>query len=68
MTAGPWSLNLPEKKESDINVAQWIDPNTVALLYFKTPKEMGMNASTKYIFPLEFTSVLDHFVQGKKDE
>lgn len=54
--------------EKITKVAQRIDPNTVTLQYFETLKEMGMNASTKYIFPLEFTSLLDHFVQGKKDE
>lgn len=48
-------------------VAQGIDPNTVTLQYFETLKDMGQNASTKYIFPMEFTSLLDHFVKGQED-
>jgi len=54
--------------EKITEVAQDIDPNTVTLQYFETLKEMGMNPSTKYIFPMEFTSLLDHFRKGRDQE
>jgi len=45
--------------------AQQIDQKTMTLQYFETLKELGMGASTKYIFPMEFTSMLEGFI-GKK--
>lgn len=46
-------------------VAQTVDQKTMTLQYFETLKTMGMSASTKYIFPMEFTSMIENFT-GKK--
>lgn len=46
-------------------IAQTIDEKTMTLQYFDTLKEMGMSPSTKYIFPMEFTSLLENFTKGK---
>ena len=48
------------------DVAQNVDPKTMTLKYFDTLTSIGENASTKYIFPLEFTQFLDNFI--KKEE
>ncbi|GAB4485807.1 MAG: SPFH domain-containing protein [Anaerolineales bacterium] len=47
-------------------VAQTVDQKTMTLQYFETLKEMGMSPSTKYIFPMEFTSMLESFTKGNK--
>ncbi|OJX41186.1 MAG: hypothetical protein BGO78_00080 [Chloroflexi bacterium 44-23] len=47
-------------------VAKHIDSQTVTLQYFDTLKSMAASPSTKYIFPLEFTSLLSDFVTKKK--
>jgi len=49
--------------------AQNIDQKTMTLQYFETLKSVGMSPATKYIFPMEFTSLLDNFLGkdgGKK--
>mgnify|MGYP003957623115 FL=1 len=46
--------------------AKAIDQKTMTLQYFETLKEMGQGESTKYIFPMEFTSLLSDFVKGQK--
>jgi len=49
--------------------AKSIDQKTMTLQYFETLKSVGMSPSTKYIFPMEFTSLLDNFLGkdgGKK--
>ena len=46
--------------------AKTIDQKTMTLQYFETLKEMGQGESTKYIFPMEFTSMIEKFVSGKK--
>ena len=46
-------------------VAQTVDPKTMTLQYFETLKSIGASPSTKYIFPLEFTSMLETFMKGK---
>jgi len=38
----------------------------MTLQYFETLKDMGSGASTKFIFPMEFTSLLENFI-GKKE-
>jgi regulator of protease activity HflC (stomatin/prohibitin superfamily) len=48
--------------------AQVVDQKTMTLQYFETLKTMGMSPSTKYIFPMEFTSMLANFVGGSKSE
>jgi regulator of protease activity HflC (stomatin/prohibitin superfamily) len=47
-------------------VAQNIDPKTMTLQYFEALKAIGVSPSTKYIFPLEFTSMLQDFVSKIK--
>ena len=44
-------------------VAQTVDPKTMTLQYFETLKAMGAGESTKFIFPLEFTGLLEDFVK-----
>ena len=46
--------------------AKAIDQKTMTLQYFETLKEMGQGESTKYIFPMEFTSMIEKFVGGSK--
>jgi regulator of protease activity HflC (stomatin/prohibitin superfamily) len=48
--------------------AKNIDQKTMTLQYFETLKDMGTNPATKYIFPMEFTSLLKNFVTGTKEE
>jgi len=50
------------------NSAKAIDQKTMTLQYFETLKSVGASPSTKYIFPMEFTSLLDNFLgkDGKK--
>ncbi|MGD8403404.1 MAG: SPFH domain-containing protein [Anaerolineales bacterium] len=44
--------------------AKAIDQKTMTLQYFDALKEIGRGASTKYIFPMEFTSMIENFVKG----
>ncbi len=46
--------------------AKTIDQKTMTLQYFETLKSIGTGASTKFIFPMEFTSMIDNFVKGKE--
>jgi regulator of protease activity HflC (stomatin/prohibitin superfamily) len=50
--------------EHIFSAAQAIDQKTMTLQYFDVLKEIGQGASTKYIFPMEFTSMLENFVKG----
>ena len=47
------------------DVAKTIDQKTMTLQYFETLKTVGQGASTKFIFPMEFTSLLGDFLKGK---
>ncbi len=53
--------------EAIFNVAKTIDQRTMTLQYFETLKSIGASPSTKYIFPMEFTSMLDNFL-GKDNK
>jgi regulator of protease activity HflC (stomatin/prohibitin superfamily) len=44
------------------SVAQNADARTMSLQYFETLKELGGSPATKFIFPMEFTSMLQSFV------
>lgn len=44
-----------------------IDQKTMTLQYFETLKAIGTSPSTKYIFPMEFTSMLENFTKGKAE-
>jgi regulator of protease activity HflC (stomatin/prohibitin superfamily) len=46
--------------------AKNIDQTTVSLQYFDTLKNMSTNPATKFIFPMEFTSMLSDFVKGRQ--
>jgi regulator of protease activity HflC (stomatin/prohibitin superfamily) len=46
--------------------AQAIDQKTMTLQYFETLKSMGASPATKFIFPMEFTSMIEEFIKGKK--
>ena len=50
------------------SVAKLIDQQTMTLQYFETLKSMAANPSTKYIFPMEFTSLLSGFLHGQEDK
>ncbi len=52
--------------ESIFASAKEVDQNTMTLQYFDALKELGKGASTKYIFPMEFTSLLENFAKGQK--
>ncbi len=43
--------------------AKDIDQNTMTLQYFETLKNMASSPATKYIFPMEFTSMISDFVK-----
>lgn len=45
--------------------AKLIDQKTMTLQYFEALKSIGASPATKYIFPMEFTSMIENFVKGK---
>jgi regulator of protease activity HflC (stomatin/prohibitin superfamily) len=49
-------------------IAQTIDPKTMTLQYFDTLKTIGTSAATKYIFPMEFTSLLESFIKSREEK
>ena len=53
--------------EKIFSVANTIDQKTMTLQYFETLKSMAASPATKYIFPMEFTSMLSNFVKGQGD-
>jgi regulator of protease activity HflC (stomatin/prohibitin superfamily) len=52
--------------ENIFAAAKSIDQKTMTLQYFDALKELGRSESTKYIFPMEFTSMMENFVKGDK--
>ncbi len=55
--------------EKIYSAAQTVDQKTMTLQYFETLKNLGTGASTKFIFPMEFTSMISRFMQGdQKDD
>ena len=50
--------------EAIFNAASTVDQKTMTLQYFETLKQLGSSPSTKYIFPMEFTSLLGNFLGG----
>jgi regulator of protease activity HflC (stomatin/prohibitin superfamily) len=52
--------------EKIFGVAKGIDQKTMTLQYFDTLRSIGSGASTKFIFPLEFTSMIEGFLRGEK--
>ncbi len=49
--------------EKIFSVANTIDQKTMTLQYFETLKSMGASPATKFIFPMEFTSMLENFIK-----
>ncbi len=45
--------------------AKLIDQKTMTLQYFDTLRNIGQGASSKFIFPLEFTSMIENFMANK---
>ena len=43
-------------------VANTVDAKTMSLQYFETLKSLGASPATKFIFPMEFTSMLSNFM------
>jgi regulator of protease activity HflC (stomatin/prohibitin superfamily) len=51
--------------EQIYTAAKAVDQKTMTLQYFETLKSLGASPSTKYIFPMEFTSMIEGFMKGK---
>jgi regulator of protease activity HflC (stomatin/prohibitin superfamily) len=45
-------------------IAQTVDQKTMTLQYFEALKSIGAGASTKFIFPLEFTSMIANYLKS----
>ena len=54
--------------EKIYGVAQAVDQKTMTLQYFETLKAMGTSPATKFVLPMEFTSLLSGFIGGNKDK
>ncbi len=54
--------------ENIYKAAKTIDSKTITLKYFDTLKDLGAGPSTKYIFPMEFTSMLKDFIKGREEK
>jgi regulator of protease activity HflC (stomatin/prohibitin superfamily) len=52
--------------EKIYSVAMTVDQKTMTLQYFETLKAMGTSPATKFILPMEFTSLLSGFMRGNK--
>src|SRR3990170_1682965 len=50
--------------EKIYSVALTVDQKTMTLQYFETLKAMGTSPATKFILPMEFTSLLSGFIGG----
>ena len=59
------ALGFAKALEEISQSAQKVDQKTMTLQYFDTLKAIGTSPSTKYIFPLEFTSMLESFIRNK---
>jgi regulator of protease activity HflC (stomatin/prohibitin superfamily) len=51
--------------ERIFSVAKNVDPQTMTLQYFDTLRRMAESPSTKFLFPLEFTGLLEDFVKSR---
>jgi regulator of protease activity HflC (stomatin/prohibitin superfamily) len=52
--------------EKIYSAASTIDQKTMTLQYFEALKTMAAGSSTKFIFPMEFTSMLTNFIDAQK--
>ncbi len=49
-------------------VANTVDAKTMSLQYFETLKALGASPSTKWIFPMEFTSMFSNFLGSQQQQ
>jgi regulator of protease activity HflC (stomatin/prohibitin superfamily) len=47
--------------------AQKIDQKTMTLQYFEMLSKLGSSPATKFVFPMEFTSLLADFMKGQRE-
>ncbi len=47
--------------------AQQVESNTMSLQYLETLKSLGQSASTKFVLPVEFTSLLQPLLQHTRN-
>lgn len=48
-------------------VAKGVDQKALTVQYFETLRNMASGASTKFIFPMEFTGLLSNFIKANKE-
>ena len=63
LRAEGFSLGMERINEA----AMQADPRTMSLQYFDTLKDMGGSPATKFIFPMEFTSMLEPFIRSAQN-
>lgn len=54
--------------EKIFEVANTVDTKTMNLQYFETLKSLGASPSTKWILPMEFTSMFSNFIGSQKSQ
>ena len=64
LRAGGFSTAL----EKIFEVANTVDTKTMNLQYFETLKSLGASPSTKWILPMEFTSMFSNFIGSQKSQ
>lgn len=50
------------------SIGATLDQRTLTLQYFDTLNRLGAGASTKYIFPMEFTSLIGGFMKNRQED
>jgi regulator of protease activity HflC (stomatin/prohibitin superfamily) len=50
------------------NSAKLVDPKTMTIQYFETLKSMAATPSSKFIFPMEFSSLLGNFIKSREED
>jgi hypothetical protein len=53
--------------ERIFNAAKGVDSNTMLIKYFEALKDLGANASTKFVIPMEFTKLIEPIIGKAKD-
>jgi regulator of protease activity HflC (stomatin/prohibitin superfamily) len=61
------ALGFAKALDEIFESAQKVDQKTMTLQYFDTLKAIGASPSTKYIFPLEFTRMLESFIRNRDE-
>jgi regulator of protease activity HflC (stomatin/prohibitin superfamily) len=61
------ALGFAKALDEIFESAQKVDQKTMTLQYFDTLKAIGTSPSTKYIFPMEFTSMLESFTKNRDE-